>query len=227
MAVRAHLAALCAVAILSACGSAANDPLLGVARGLAEGALNRGADASPAINPRQVLTRDIINQAGLPLILAERGDGPGVTMVRAATNGPNETWQGDGGPTITLSREGVLRATRGAGADLYAADIEATRAALAQGRSGVVARLHVTVEGDLEQRQTSYRCEIARGGTERIAIFGQARSLTRVTETCYRDPDGTRAFENRYWVDSSGFAWASEQWAGPELGHFRIERLFR
>ena len=34
-------------------------------------------------------------------------------------------------------------------------------------------------------------------------------------------------FENRYWIDSSGFAWASEQWAGPELGHFRIERLYR
>lgn len=223
-----RLGALLALASLSACGAVANDPLLGVARGLAQGVLGREAEAPPAIDPRQVLTRDIINQAGLPLILVERdGSGPGVTMVRAATNGPNETWQGDGGATITLSREGVLRATRGAGVDLYAADIAATRAALVQGRSGVVTRLHVHVAGDLEQRQTSYRCEIARGGAERIAIFGQARTLTRITETCYRDPAGVQAFENSYWVDGSGFAWVSEQWAGPDLGHFRIERLLR
>ncbi|GAB5448071.1 YjbF family lipoprotein [Gymnodinialimonas sp.] len=232
MAVRACLAALLAAATLSACGTSANDPLLGAVRGLAQGAvggvLGREAEAPPAIDPRQVLTRDIINQAGLPLILLERAaSGPGVTMVRMATNGPNETWQGDGGATVTLSREGVLRATRGAGTDLYAADIADTRAALVHGRSGVVSRLYVHVEGDLEQRQTTFRCEIAREGSERIAIFGQARTLTRVTETCYRDPTGEHGFENRYWVDGSGFAWVSEQWAGPALGHFRVERLFR
>ncbi|MBY4893384.1 YjbF family lipoprotein [Rhodobacteraceae bacterium N5(2021)] len=222
-----RLAALLAVATLSACGAAADDPLLGVARGLVQGVFNRDAEVT-TVDPRQVLTRDIINQAGLPLILVERhATGTGVTMVRSAVNGTDETWQGDGGAAFTLSREGVLRATRGAGADLYAADIAGTRAALAGGRTGTVGRLHVHVAGDLEQRQTSFRCEITRGGQERIEIFGQARVLTRVTEACHRDPAGDYGFENRYWVDSSGFAWVSEQWAGPELGTFRIERLFR
>lgn len=219
-----------ALAVLSACGTAADDPILGAARGFASGLLNRGAPEAPTINPRQVLTRDIITQAGVPLILAEN-PGSAATMVRIATNGPNETWQGDGDVTLTLSAEGVLRATRGFGADLYASDIAGTRRALAQHRSGTVERLYVTVEGDLEQIRTGYTCTMAFGARERIAIFGRSHSVTRVTETCSRltgesgaDVEG---FENRYWVDSTGFAWASEQWAGEDLGHFRIERLFR
>lgn len=228
MAIKAPLwMAFAAVFGLSACGSTADDPLLAVARGLAQDAFNREATA-PAVDPRQVLTRDIINQAGLPLILVESATaGTGATMVRIATNGVNETWQGDGDMTITLSREGVLRATRGAGRDIFASDIAQTRAALAGQRSGVVERLYVFVEGDLEERRTAYRCEITRAGAERIAIFGQARTLTRVTEACSRTPDGGNGFENRYWIDASGFAWASEQWAGPSLGHVRVERLLR
>lgn len=228
MALKMRIAALAAVAAsLSACGTAADDPMLGVARSLAQGVFNRAAEA-PAINPRQVLTRDIINQAGLPLILVENAaSGSAVTLVRAATNGVNETWQGDGGASVTLSREGVLRATRGAGADLYAADIAGTRAALTGRGSNVVERLYVHVEGDLVQRQRTYRCELARTGSEQVVIFGQARTLTRVVESCTRTPDAGHSFENRYWVDGSGFAWVSEQWAGPELGHFRIERLLR
>lgn len=223
-----RLGVLLTVAVLTACGATANDPLVGVARGVAQGLFNRGTEAAPAVDPRQVLTRDIINRAGLPLILLEQATAEtGVTMVRAAVNGPNETWQGDGGTTVTLSREGVLRATRGVGADLYASDIAQTRAALVSGRSGVVSRLYVHVEGDLEQRQSTYRCDITRAGSERVTIFGQARTLTRITETCYENPTGVEAFENRFWVDGTGFAWVSEQWAGPFLGHFRIERLHR
>lgn len=228
MAVKSSLrVALLAIATLSACGTVANDPLFGAARGVAQGVFNRTPQAAP-VDPRQVLSRDLINQVGLPLILVENmSNGSAQTMVRAATNRTNETWQGEGDTTITLSREGVLRATRGAGSDLSASDIEDTRAALLSGRAGVVDRLYVHVGGDLEQRQSTYRCEITRAGSERIAIFGQARTLTRVVENCSRNPDGAYGFENRYWVDGAGFAWVSEQWAGPDLGHLRIERLLR
>ena len=232
MAVNPTLAALLAVVTVtvSACGTTASDPLLGVARGVAQSVFNR-EEPAPTIHPRQVLTRDIITQAGLPLIMVESAtNGSAVTMVRAAVNGTNETWQGDGGATITLSREGVLRATRGAGADLFAADIAGTRAALSGGGEGVVERLYVHVVGDLEQRQSGYSCTIARGGaqggSEQVNIFGRIHTLTRITETCSLHPTGD-SFENRFWVDASGFAWASEQWAGPEIGHLRIERLFR
>ena len=226
--------ALAAVLGLSSCGSTADDPLLGAARDLASGLLNTTASA-PApvvIDPRQVLTRALINTAATPLILVEsEALGAGSTMIRIASNGPDETWEGAGDATVTLSRDGVLRATRGLIHDLYAADIEATRRALRTRTAGRVQRGYVHLGGDLQQIQTGFACEISFAPPVQITIFDQARPLTPVLERCSRPPTGEGTtgaqFENRYWIDSSGFAWASEQWAGPELGHFRIERLYR
>ncbi|UWQ96506.1 YjbF family lipoprotein [Rhodobacteraceae bacterium M385] len=225
MALASRLAALVALASLSACGAAADDPLLGVARDLSQGVFNR-SEAAPAVDPRQVLTRDLINQAAVPLILVDTPQGTSSTATRIQTNRTNETWQGNGDVSFTLSREGVLSATRGLGHDLFAADIAATRAALASRRSGPVERLYVRVTGDLAQINDGYTCEIQYSGPERVASFGITRNLTRATETCSQHRTG-QTVENRYWIDGTGFAWASEQWVGPEVGHFRFERLYR
>lgn len=223
----ANVAVLALVAVLSGCGERADDPLLNTARDLAGDLFASRTAPAPAVDPRQVLTRDLIDRAAVPLILVEnRGLGTASTMVRIAVNGPNGTWQGDDDVSLTLSREGVLRATRGFGPDLYAADIADTRALLAAGRDGTADRLFGTVVGDLENQQTGYRCEVAFAGSETITIIGETRRLTRVTERCTGQPSG-ESFENLYWVDGEGFAWASEQWAGPDLGHFRFERLHR
>lgn len=227
MAIKPTFVALAAAALLSGCGSFAEDPLLQAARGVIGDLGNRGTGAA-APNPRDVLTRDIINQAALPLILVENTEQDTLaTMVRNGINRSNETWRADDGATVTLSREGVLRATRGVGADLFSADISGTRAALAGGRNSEVRRLYVHVDGDLQELRTTFSCTISRGGTEQVVIFEQARTLTRVTETCRPEQADGTAFQNRFWVDGAGFAWLSEQWAGPQTGHFRIERLHR
>lgn len=222
--------ALVAFSGVTACGTAADDPLLGAARSLGQTVFDL-SDPAPAPDPRQILTRAAIDQAGLPLLLVETvSTGVAVTMVRSAVNGANETWQGDGDASVTLSREGVLRATRGTGADLEAADISQTRAALSAGRATAVERLYVHVVGDLELRRTTYTCDLTRAGSESISIFGQGRAVTQVTERCRvsgASDAGLDAFENRYWVDATGFVWVSEQWVGPELGHLRFERLYR
>ncbi|WP_224813540.1 YjbF family lipoprotein [Hasllibacter sp. MH4015] len=229
MALKPLAFACAALACLASCGSRAEDPALNAVRGFASDLLGRGdaAPAAPAVDPRQVLTRALIDRTATPLLLVENAAaGTSSTVVIIATNGPNETWQGGDPITFTLSREGVLRATRGFITDLYAADIEDTRAALVNRRAGVVQRLYVDVEGDIEETRVGYTCEIGFGGAEPVTIFERTRSLTRMTETCSRQPDG-ESFVNRYWIDGTGFAWASEQWAGPELGHFRFERLYR
>lgn len=225
MAIASRLAALVAVASLSACGTAADDPLFGAVRELSQDVFNR-SEAPPAVDPRQVLTRDMINQAAVPLILVETPQGTSSTATRIQTNRSSETWQGNGDVSFTLSREGVLSGTRGLGHDLFAADIEATRAALAARRSGPVERLYVSVTGDLAQINDGYTCEIRYSGPEQVASFGTIRNLTRATETCSQHFTGD-TIENRYWIDGAGFAWASEQWVGPEIGHFRFERLYR
>ncbi|MEX3016807.1 YjbF family lipoprotein [Gymnodinialimonas hymeniacidonis] len=229
MALKGVMAGLAASALLAGCGSEANDPLLGAARAIGTSLLTRNAPETPPVDPRAVLTREAINRAGVPLILLERQSaGTSSTLTRIATNGPNETWQGDDDLTVTLSREGVLRATRGYLHDLYSADISAVRQALVQRSGGSAPRVHTRVVGDLETLVASYICEVGFAGSERINIFGRVQTLTRVVERCSAQPGSDLAdFENRYWIDGSGMAWASEQYAGPDLGHLRIERLHR
>lgn len=228
MALRPAALALFAMASLAACGTAANDPFLNTARGLVTGLLNR-ADDAPAIDIdlRQVLSREVINDSATPLILVEsEGLSGAATMIRIGTNGPNETWEGTDEVTLTLSQEGVLRATRGLAFDLAAADVEGTRRALRTRHSGPIQRAYSHVAGDLEMQTTGYSCVLDFASPTSVTIFGDTRSLTPVTETCSRHPTG-ETLTNRYWIDGSGFAWVSEQWAGEELGHFRIERLYR
>ncbi len=229
MALKSVIAAFVGLAVLAGCGSRANDPLLGVARELGSGLLNRDVPVAAPVDPRAVLTRDVIDRAGVPLILLESQSlGTASTLTRIATNGANETWQGDDDVTVTLSREGVLRATRGYLFDLYSADISAIRQALVQRSGGLAPRVHTRVVGDLETQISAYGCEVGFVGAEQVNIFGRVQTLTRVVERCTAQPGSDLAdFENRYWIDGNGFAWASEQYAGPDLGHLRIERLHR
>ena len=229
MALKGVIAGLALLSVLAGCGSRANDPLLGVAREVGSGLLNRNAPAAPRVDPRTVLTRDLIDRAGVPLILLESPSlGTSSTLTRIATNGPNETWQGDDDVTVTLSREGVLRATRGYLHDLYSADIAAVRQALVRRSGGLAPRVHTGVVRDVETRVSAYTCEVGFGGAERVNIFGRVQTLTRVVERCTGQAGSDLAdFENRYWIDGNGMAWVSEQYAGPDLGHLRIERLHR
>lgn len=235
---RAHrrllvLAALAGLGALTACGSRADDPALAAARGMLGGVFERvrpAGPAAPAPNLRQVLTRDLINQAATPLIFVEIDSiGGAAPMWRIATNPTttpaNETWQGEDPLTLTLTDTGVLRATQGFVFDLAASDIDATAAALATRQAGSVPRMMQRVEGDLDQVRTGYTCEIGYGAPETLAIFGETRTLTPALERCSTVTGAS--FENRYWIDQSGFAWVSEQWAGPDIGHIRIERLYR
>lgn len=230
MALRSALLSLAAVATLAACGSRSDDPALSAARGMISGLLNRSAyeaAAPPVANLRAVFTRDVINQAATPLIfVSSEVLASEAIFWRIGSNQGNETWRGEDDLSLAITDDGVLRSTRGFAYDLYASDIEATRAALSAGRAGTVQRMMVRVEGDLEEVRIPYTCEIGFAAAAPVTIFGETRHLAPVTERCAQTHTGD-VFENRYWIDQSGFAWVSEQWAGPELGHFRIERLFR
>jgi len=230
VALKPFLLLLAAIATLAACGSRADDPALGAARGVISGLLNRAAPdtaALPRPDLRSVFTREIINQATTPLLFVSNDVlGSEAILWRIGSNHGNETWRGEDEISLTLSDGGVLRSTRGFLFDLYAADIEGIRAALAGHRAGTAHRMMARVEGDLQDVRTPYTCEVGFASPVTLVIFGESRRLTPAIERCAQTHNGD-AFENRYWIDSAGFSWVSEQWAGPELGHFRIERLYR
>lgn len=227
------LAALVGLGTLTACGSRADDPALAAARGLVGSVFDRvrsPGPATPAPDLRQLLSRDLINRSATPLIFVEIDSIGGAALLwriatNPTTNPANETWQGEDPLTLTLTDTGLLRATRGFVFDLAASDIDATGAALATRQASQVPRMMQRVEGDLDQVRTAYTCEIGFGAPETLAIFGETRTLTPALERCSTVTGDS--FENRYWIDQSGFAWVSEQWAGPDIGHIRIERLYR
>jgi len=224
---RLGLAAATVLALVG-CGSRAGDPGLDIARGVL--AQVRGGDegAAPPVDPRAVLNRAIINEAGVPLILVENvTTGTASTLARVAVNGPNETWQVADDVTVTLSREGVLRATRGFGDDLMAADIEATRRALSGGQTGSTPRMHVYLTANVGEDRQGFSCAVERGGRETVTIFSVTRTLTRLNETCTPQSSAGEPFTNTYWVDGSGTAWASIQYLSDGVGSVRIEYLLR
>lgn len=227
MALKTALVAVAVVACLASCGTRTNDPLLGVARGLAQGAFSAGESADIAIDPRLLLTRELINTAATPLTFMQLASAQtGATLVRIANNGGNETWQVGEDTTVTLTANGVLRATRGLGQDLYGSDIGSTSAALRARSAGPVQRSYTHVNGALDSVSTPVTCRMSYAAPTTLSLFGDQRRVTPVTEVCTYAPTAD-TFENRYWIDTSGFIWASDQWAGPELGHLHIERIYR
>lgn len=231
MALKTAFAALAAIACLASCGTRANDPLLGAVRGLAQGVFSAGNSTGDGtdivIDPRLVLTRDLINSAATPLTFVQVASAPtGATLLRIATNREDETWQVGETTTVTLTQNGLLRATRGLGADLYGTDTGSTQAALRARAPGPVARSYVHVNGSVDSVTTPVTCQLSYAAQTSLSLFGEARRLTPVTEVCTYAPTGD-TFQNQYWIDTTGFIWASDQWAGPELGHLHIERLYR
>ncbi len=227
MALKTALTAIAVIACLASCGTRADDPVLGAARGLAQGVFNGGGEPEVTIDPRLLLTRDVINSAATPLTFIEvASSGASATLLIAATNGANQTWQIGEDTSVTLTRDGVLRATRGLGEDLYATDIGSTQAALRARASGPVQRTYVHINGALDSVPTPVTCQMFYAPLTTLNLFDEARRLTPVVEVCTYAPTAD-TFTNRYWIDGDGFIWASDQWVGPELGHLHIERLYR
>lgn len=220
---RFPLSMLAICTLLAACGSERDSPVLGAARGLVLGLFD-GSAAAPADTP-QPLTRAAIDAAGVPLLLVEiETVGASIVLQRIGVNGPNETWAAEG-RSVILSEEGVLHATRGLAADLMAADVEGIRAILRSGGTGDAQRAMVFLNGDLTEARMGFACTLTAREAERMDLFGAPRSLTRVTEQCL-SATGTE-FENRYWIDATGFAWVSDQWMGAEFGMMHLERWHR
>lgn len=219
---RAAALSLAALPLLG-CGSAEEDPLVTGVRAIAGGVFGGEDGAEGQALTAADIPPALLAQLGGPLILVETTRLGGSTlMTRVGRNGPDDTWRGPEGFGVTIGARGLLRSTRGLGFDLMASDARQTAAALAARRAGPVERVMVHLDGEGRQEHRVHRCDLRPGGAETVTIVGQARSLTRMTETCRVEGD---SYENVYWLDGAGQAVQSYQWAGPEIGHLRITHL--
>jgi hypothetical protein len=210
------------IGLLAACGTSSNQQSVQIARGLLAGALGGGA---PPQDPRVVLSREVIDRAQTPLILVDtlQLSGSG-TMLSTGRAGRYSSWAGRDQAGIVLLDDGLLTATRGYGGDLISADVDAVVEALQTGDGAIAVRVMRYIDGEDDDYTRSMVCSFSDAGREVITIFDRDISTRALVEDCQSSHEDIR---NRYWIGSDGFIWRSIQYAGPELGYFQIERLFR
>lgn len=137
-----------------------------------------------------------------------------------AANGPETTWQAQGGATFAFD-DGILVATRGLIDDLLVADSAATRAALRAG-GGTVQRVIESLDSQDQLSSMTFDCTITRDGPETVNLGLREVTLLKFTEAC---ANPRLVFENAYWLDAAGDILSSRQFVSVTVAYLRSNRL--
>ncbi len=178
-----------------------------------------------AQNPRDVLSRKLIDSAARPLLLVDVVNrSASATMLIAGQNGSYTTWVGADGVGLTLRGPGILTSTRGYGGDIISSDTDEVVRAIRTRQGEASVRLMRFLDGEDNDYSRALTCRYEDLGVEDVLIFEDVHSTHRVVESC-RMAD--MSIENTYWVGAGGYIWRSIQYAGEEIGYLAIERLYR
>ena len=179
----------------------------------------RSKEATPPVDPRAVLTREAIDNAGIPLILVDiplRQQSGTMTRLQASTNG--EHWIGADGSSLRFVN-GSLVESRGMGHDL----IKATPAMLSGESKVIHTRRWQYLDGFNQEIVVSLECNVESFGKQIIDNIGKQYNSRLFTETCVSK---NHSFVNKYWITQDGVVSKSVQWHGPDVGFMTISRLF-
>ena len=180
---------------------------------------NRSSSESPPVDPRDVLTRDVINAAGIPLILVDipsRQQSGTMTRLQVSTNG--EYWIGADGSSLRFEN-GSLVESRGMGHDL----IKATPMIQNVDGKDFHTRHWQYLDGFNREIVVSATCSISQKDTQIFENIGRKYNSLLIEETCVsRD----HSFVNKYWIASNGLVSKSVQWHSAAVGFMTITRLY-
>lgn len=178
------------------------------------------------VNPRKVITRSMIDESNIPLILIEILDGDQIATLSAFPGSTlNKVWLSADGRTVT-TQNGMLIATRGMNYDLMGADVGAAGYSLEKTIAGNIEpqhrRLYKYLIADNQEKIIEYSCVFSKESQETIFIFEKPYKTLRVSEACESD---SLQFNNTYWVEKNGMIRKSQQWHGQNIGLILIERV--
>lgn len=206
--------------VLSGCGNDQNRiDFVDMSRKIASqvssptGAVAQQAVAAPA---------DVLAQVSGPVIIgAARGGAEIFYLIGVRDNGPYRTYATGTRQTMTF-RQGVVTATRGAGNDLMASDIDQTLGLLQIGTEGQVRRVMQYLDAEDVTSDLVLDCRIttglsASGGATIAQMPGR-----KMTEDC---TSGAISFSNSYSLDGTGRVTASVQWLSPDTGPVVFKEL--
>lgn len=185
--------------------------------------LDAPSGATAYIDARKVVSRDIIDSVGVPILFVEIDRGQNGTMSQYPGKGVGETWLGVDGSTITLDN-GFLKATRGMGDDLMGNAIS-LEINWSDSEEVSYERQMAYLRLDNKTLIDEYSCTLAvLKGIETINLFDADFSVKHVQETC-RGAAGS--FVNDYYIDTEGVVRNSRQYQGEKIGYMTIARLDR
>ena len=185
--------------------------------------LDAPSGAVAHIDARKVVSRDIIDGVGVPILFVEIDRGQNGTMTQYPGVGDGQTWLGVDGSTVTLDN-GLLKATRGMGDDLMGSEISHEINWSDLEEVSYERRL-AYLRFDNKTFIDEYSCTLTdMNSMETISLFDAEFSVKHVQETC-RGAAGS--FVNDYYIDTEGLVRNSRQYQGEKIGYMTIARLDR
>ena len=183
------------------------------------------APAGPAayVDARKLVSREMIDAAGVPVLFVEIDRGQNGTMTQFPGVGVGETWLGSDGSTVTLER-GTLKATRGVGDDLMGSETS-RELSWDDPDPAPYTRSLAHLREDNQTQVREFTCTLTdTGESHTLEPFGATFTAKLFRETC----EGPGAqFTNEYHVDASGLVRKSRLYHGEGIGYVTLERLDR
>jgi len=178
---------------------------------------------SAYIDARKIVSRDIIDGVGVPILFVEIDRGQNGTMTQYPGEGVGQTWLGVDGSTVTLEN-GLLKATRGMGDDLMGSDIS-QEISWSDAHEKPYERRMRYLRYDNQTLTVEYVCELEdTKSSKTINLFNAEFEANHFKETCESDLD---SFVNDYYIDTEGLVRSSRQYHGNKIGYMTIARLDR
>ena len=179
------------------------------------------SDATAYIDARKIVSRDIIDGVGVPILFVEIDRGQNGTMTQYPGVGVGQTWLGVDGSTITLDN-GFLKATRGIGDDLMGSEIS-LEIDWNDLKEISYKRRMAYLRFDNKMLINEYSCTLKdMKNLETINLFDADFSVNHMQESCLGDAG---SFVNDYYIDTEGLVRNSRQYHGEKIGYMTIARI--
>ena len=217
------LASLCLIVIIASCS---NTPETETGEMRTLQLLKKAFDSSNQekqfIDARNLINREQINAANVPVLFVELASGQNGTLTPYPGQGIGQTWLGADGATITLDR-GILKASRGMGDDLMGSSSSMPSWSKINKKTENYIRELTHITGNNKIFRRIFNCNIEKTSSEeQIKIWDITFTVDKFEESCF---DGSIMFKNVYHVDTQGIVRRSSQYLSQTIGYITIERL--
>lgn len=176
------------------------------------------------IDSRDLLSRNQIDEAMIPILFVELESGQNGTLTLYPGDGIGQTWLGADGATITLDK-GILKASRGMGDDLMGGTSSMPPWSKLNNSNSVYNRTLYYLAGNNKILSVDMKCRIKKLNKKSIIdIWDVNFKVAEFQETCslYK-----KKVTNTFFIDGSGIVRKSIQYHSETIGYVNIERLDR